>query len=113
MKNTLRNFKRIFRLDQEKIKPEVETFNTLYISVLTGSTLLHRILMNSAGGGFQKNNEMAPSLSERKGLRAFAIMTDMQWICTAISPGENLPLAKGYLEFQVCTLLNFCSNFLV
>lgn len=49
VKNTLSNFKRIFRLDQEKIKPEVETSNTLYTSLLTGSTLLHRILMNSAG----------------------------------------------------------------
>lgn len=49
MKNILRNFKRIFRLDQEKIKTEVETSNTLYISALTGSTLLHRMLMNSAG----------------------------------------------------------------
>jgi len=49
MKKTLSNFKRIFKLDQEKIKPEVETSNTLYSSLLTGSTLLHRILMNSAG----------------------------------------------------------------
>lgn len=113
MESTLRNFKRTFRLDQEKIKPEVETSNTLYISVLTGSTLLHRILMNSAGGGFQKKNEMAPSLSSRKGLRASAVMTDMQWICMVISPGESLSLTKSYLEFQVCTLLNFCSNFLV
>lgn len=63
MKNTLRNFKRIFRLDQEKIKTEVETSNTLYISVLTGNTLLHKIVMNSAGGDFQKKNGMAPSLS--------------------------------------------------
>lgn len=49
MKNILSDFKRVFGLDQEKIKPEVETSNTLYSSLLTGSTLLHRILMNSAG----------------------------------------------------------------
>lgn len=58
MKNTLSDFKRICRLDQEKIKPEVETSNRLYSSLVTGNTLLHRILMNFAGWSFKKKTQL-------------------------------------------------------
>lgn len=70
MKNTLNDFKRICRLDQEKIKPEVETSNTLYSSLFTGNTLLHRILMNFAGWSFQKK--------KKKG--TFCTLEERPWI---------------------------------
>lgn len=112
-RNTLSNFKRIFRLDQEKIKPEVKTRNPLYSSLLTGSTLWRRILMNSAGWGFQKEKNMAPSVSRRKGLGAFAVTVDKAVDVYGPASREGSASGKGFVKFQVCSLSNFYRTFLV